>query len=86
MGRPSTVLKSGASPVPRYTLRSNPIIINQVLSNLVNYKSFGFTKFIPRIPKEKFEAVVKASSNATNALGTWESVRTRGRVDVRYRS
>jgi len=40
----------------------------------VNYKSFGFTKFIPRIPKEKFEAVVKASSNASNALGIWESV------------
>ena len=40
----------------------------------MNYKSFGFTKFIPRIPKETFEAVVKASSNASNALGIWESV------------
>ncbi|KAF9653115.1 aflatoxin-detoxifizyme [Thelephora ganbajun] len=47
---------------------------SQVLSNLVNYKSFGFTKFIPRIPKEKFEAVVKASSNASNAMGIWKSL------------
>lgn len=39
----------------------------------MNYKSFGFTKFIPRIPKEKFEAVVKASPNSPNALGVWES-------------
>ena len=48
----------------------------------MNYKSFGFTKFIPRIPKEKFEAVVKASSNAPNALGIWESVCAHGRVGV----
>nr|5YFB_A Chain A, Dipeptidyl peptidase 3 [Desarmillaria tabescens]5YFB_B Chain B, Dipeptidyl peptidase 3 [Desarmillaria tabescens]5YFC_A Chain A, Dipeptidyl peptidase 3 [Desarmillaria tabescens]5YFC_B Chain B, Dipeptidyl peptidase 3 [Desarmillaria tabescens]5YFD_A Chain A, Dipeptidyl peptidase 3 [Desarmillaria tabescens]5YFD_B Chain B, Dipeptidyl peptidase 3 [Desarmillaria tabescens] len=36
----------------------------QVLSNLVNYKTFGFTKIIPRVDAEKFESVVKASSNA----------------------
>jgi dipeptidyl-peptidase-3 len=50
----------------------------------VNYKSFGFTKFIPRIPKEKFEAVVKVSSNAANALGIWESVRLYCRAWVLY--
>lgn len=44
------------------------------MSNLVNYKSFGFTKFIPRIPKEKFEVVIKASPNAHNALGIWSQV------------
>jgi len=64
---------------------SNSGIVNQVLSNLVNYKSFGFTKFIPRIPKEKFEAVVKASSNAPNTLGTWETVRIYDRADARCR-
>ncbi|KAF9792408.1 aflatoxin-detoxifizyme [Thelephora terrestris] len=48
---------------------------SQVLSNLVNYKSFGFTKFIPRIPEEKFHAVVKASPNSSNALGVWNSLR-----------
>jgi len=54
------------------------------LSNLVNYKSFGFTKFIPRIPKEKFEAVVKTSSNASNALGIWELVCMHRRAGVGY--
>ncbi|KAK0497634.1 aflatoxin-detoxifizyme [Armillaria luteobubalina] len=39
----------------------------QVLSNLVNYKTFGFTKIIPRVDTDKFEAVVKASSNADQA-------------------
>ena len=38
---------------------------NKVFSNLVDYRSFGPTKFIPRIPKAKFEAVVKASPNAS---------------------
>ena len=51
----------------------------------MNYKSFGFTKFIPRIPEERFGAVVKASSNASNALGIWESVCVRNCEDVLYR-
>ncbi|KIY70973.1 aflatoxin-detoxifizyme [Cylindrobasidium torrendii FP15055 ss-10] len=37
----------------------------QVLSNLVNYKSFGFSKIVPRVLPEKFEAVVKASGDAS---------------------
>lgn len=47
----------------------------------MNYKSFGFTKFIPRIPKKKFEAVIGASLNASNALGIWESVRVHCRLE-----
>ncbi|KAG9226318.1 hypothetical protein CCMSSC00406_0003197 [Pleurotus cornucopiae] len=47
---------------------------SQVLSNLVNYKSFGFTKIIPRVPAEKFAAVVKASANAEKALLLWDNL------------
>ena len=47
---------------------------SQVLSNLVNYKSFGFTKIIPRIPEDKFAAVVEKSANASEALSLWNEV------------
>ncbi|KAH9899428.1 aflatoxin-detoxifizyme [Cubamyces lactineus] len=47
----------------------------QVLSNLVNYKSFGFTKIVPRIPEEKFAAVVEKSANAANALPLWNELK-----------
>ncbi|KAJ3804498.1 aflatoxin-detoxifizyme [Lentinula lateritia] len=43
----------------------------QVLGNLVNYRSFGFTKIIPRISDIKFEAVVQQSANSNKALGLW---------------
>jgi len=46
----------------------------QVLSNLVNFKTFGFTKIVPRIPSEKFEAVVSHSANSTKALPLWKTV------------
>lgn len=46
----------------------------QVLGNLVNYKSFGFTKIVPRISEETFAAVVSKSANAKNALPLWEQV------------
>ncbi|KAF9451030.1 aflatoxin-detoxifizyme [Macrolepiota fuliginosa MF-IS2] len=46
----------------------------QVLSNLANYKSFGFTKIIPRLPAEKFEAVVKSSINKDRASILWDKV------------
>jgi dipeptidyl-peptidase-3 len=46
----------------------------QVLSNLVNYKSFGFTKIIPRVPEDKLEAVVKHSLNAAKSLDLWNKV------------
>ncbi|KAH9854917.1 aflatoxin-detoxifizyme [Lenzites betulinus] len=47
----------------------------QVLSNLVNFKSFGFTKIIPRIPEEKFAAVVGKSANAANAVPLWNELK-----------
>jgi dipeptidyl-peptidase-3 len=46
-----------------------------VLSNLSNYKSFGFTKFVPRTPAEHFEATIKASHNAEKALPLWEELK-----------
>lgn len=46
----------------------------QVLSNLVNFKTFGFTKIIPRVSADKFEAVVKSSANADSATTLWEAV------------
>ncbi|PFH54364.1 hypothetical protein AMATHDRAFT_135808 [Amanita thiersii Skay4041] len=46
----------------------------QVMSNLVNYKSFGFTKMIPRVSAEKFEAVVTKSANAEIAIKLWKKL------------
>lgn len=46
----------------------------QVFGNLVNYKSFGFSKFIPRIQSEDFKAIVAASPNSADALRRWEKV------------
>ncbi|KAL5490401.1 hypothetical protein ACEPAI_5234 [Sanghuangporus weigelae] len=48
---------------------------SQVLSNLVNYRSFGFTKIIPRISEDKFGNVVKNSSNANEAGPLWETLK-----------
>ncbi|THH09367.1 hypothetical protein EW145_g2076 [Phellinidium pouzarii] len=48
---------------------------SQVLSNLVNYRSFGFTKIIPRISKEKFGDVVKNCINADKAVPLWEKLK-----------
>ncbi|KIK16465.1 hypothetical protein PISMIDRAFT_30890 [Pisolithus microcarpus 441] len=47
----------------------------QVMHNLVNYKSFGFTKFVPRIPVDEFAKIIAASTNATNAVPVWESLK-----------
>ena len=46
----------------------------KVLHNLVNYKSFGFTKIVPRVSEEKFAAVVEQSANAANAISLWNEV------------
>ncbi|KDQ14073.1 hypothetical protein BOTBODRAFT_33184 [Botryobasidium botryosum FD-172 SS1] len=48
--------------------------ISQVFSNLVNYKSFGFSKFIPRVPARTFKAVVEKSPNASKALPLWNEL------------
>ncbi|TFK54893.1 dipeptidyl-peptidase III [Heliocybe sulcata] len=48
---------------------------SQVLSNLVNYKSFGFTKIIPRISPDNFTKVVLASANSANASGLWDQLK-----------
>ncbi|KAJ3727814.1 aflatoxin-detoxifizyme [Lentinula raphanica] len=47
----------------------------QVFSNLVNYRSFGFTKFIPRISETQFEAVVRKSANSDQALVLWSKLK-----------
>ncbi|KAJ7685164.1 aflatoxin-detoxifizyme [Mycena polygramma] len=48
---------------------------SQVLSNLVNFKTFGFTKIIPRTSSDKFEAVIKSSANASQAAPLWDSLK-----------
>ncbi|KAI0006024.1 aflatoxin-detoxifizyme [Russula compacta] len=47
----------------------------QALTNLANYKSFGFTKFVPRVPQVKFSAVIENSPNAANAVPLWNELR-----------
>ncbi|KAF8514032.1 aflatoxin-detoxifizyme [Gautieria morchelliformis] len=47
----------------------------QVLSNLANYRSFGFSKIVPRVAAEKFEAVVRASALDTVASPLWDELR-----------
>ncbi len=47
----------------------------QVLSNLVNFRSFGFTKIVPRIPEDKFAAIVEKSANAANAVPLWNELK-----------
>ena len=48
----------------------------QTLSNLVNFKSFGFTKIIPRVAEDRFEAVIKHSVNSARTLDLWSKVRS----------
>ncbi|KAG8684697.1 hypothetical protein FRC09_015223, partial [Ceratobasidium sp. 395] len=54
------------------TFKDSPTFWTQVFSNLVNYKSFGFTKFVPRVSEDKFAKVVAASAAAPKALPRWE--------------
>ncbi|KAJ7940644.1 aflatoxin-detoxifizyme [Mycena leptocephala] len=48
---------------------------SQVLSNLVNFKTFGFTKIVPRTNSAKFEAVVKSSAKSAEATPLWDSLK-----------
>ncbi|KIY50904.1 hypothetical protein FISHEDRAFT_71212 [Fistulina hepatica ATCC 64428] len=47
----------------------------QCLSNLVNFKTFGFTKFVPRVDADKFGAVIKVSANANKAESLWKELK-----------
>lgn len=60
--------------LPRSFLFVRNLYQKQVLSNLTNYKSFGFTKIVPRIPIGKFEAVIQNSANKEKALLLWDKV------------
>ncbi|EJT99028.1 aflatoxin-detoxifizyme [Dacryopinax primogenitus] len=51
--------------------------VSQVLSNLVNYKSFGGSKFIPRISSETFGKILKASPNAEQLTSLWNELKVR---------
>ncbi|KAJ7343490.1 aflatoxin-detoxifizyme [Mycena albidolilacea] len=48
---------------------------SQTLSNLVNFKTFGFTKIIPRTSSAKFEAVIKSSVNSAKATPLWDGLK-----------
>ncbi|KAJ7155971.1 aflatoxin-detoxifizyme [Mycena crocata] len=48
---------------------------SQVLSNLVNFKTFGFTKITPRTSADKFESVIKSSTNVAQATPLWDSLK-----------
>ncbi|KAJ3503498.1 hypothetical protein NLJ89_g8405 [Agrocybe chaxingu] len=48
---------------------------SQAFSNLVNFKTFGFTKIIPRVASDKFEAVVSNSSNKEKAVALWNKLK-----------
>lgn len=46
----------------------------QVASILLNYKSFGFSKFVPRVSPSDFKAIVKSSPQGSEALKLWDAV------------
>ncbi|KAJ6502555.1 aflatoxin-detoxifizyme [Mycena sanguinolenta] len=48
---------------------------SQVLSNLVNFKTFGFTKIVPRVGADKFAAVIKSSANSAKTTPLWDSLK-----------
>ncbi|XP_056022122.1 dipeptidyl peptidase 3-like [Ostrea edulis] len=47
------------------------------LSNSGNYKSFGDSKIIPNLPKEKFEKILMSSKAAKEIQGLWQEVSER---------
>ena len=44
-------------------------------SNTVNYSSFGNTKFIPELDCEKFEEILKCSSNYNEIKYIWDCIK-----------
>ncbi|SCV74412.1 BQ2448_6844 [Microbotryum intermedium] len=47
----------------------------QVLSNLAHFKSFGGTKFVPRVNVEAFEKVVSAAERKDDVRALWEKTK-----------
>jgi dipeptidyl-peptidase III len=47
---------------------------NSLTAYQVNYRSFGFTKIIPRTSEADFARVVESSVNAANATPLWKEV------------
>lgn len=47
----------------------------QGTSILTNYKSFGFSKYIPRVSRENFRKVVASSPRGDEAVKLWDKVR-----------
>jgi dipeptidyl-peptidase-3 len=45
--------------------------------NMGNYVSFGDTKFVPRIPLDKLEAILKSAHNAQEITALWEKCKDR---------
>ncbi|KAG8233762.1 hypothetical protein J437_LFUL003833, partial [Ladona fulva] len=50
------------------------IYLSGIITNTGNYKGFGDTKFIPGLPKEKFEAFVKHSAAYRNNPSLFQSI------------
>lgn len=48
-----------------------------ILSNSGNYKSFGDSKIIPNLPKEKFEKILMSSKAAKEIQGVWQEISER---------
>ncbi|KZV97669.1 hypothetical protein EXIGLDRAFT_730055 [Exidia glandulosa HHB12029] len=48
--------------------------VGQAMSNLGNFRSFGHSKFVPRVARDKFERVVDASVNASTARKLWDEL------------
>ncbi|CAG8768538.1 1884_t:CDS:2, partial [Acaulospora colombiana] len=46
----------------------------QVFGNLLNYKSFGFTKFVPRIKINDFKRIIEACPNHEKAKPLWDKL------------
>ena len=42
-------------------VKPNPFLISGIYTNMGNYNSFGDFKFVPDLPLEKFETIVKGS-------------------------
>jgi dipeptidyl-peptidase-3 len=54
------------------------VLLLGIYDNMGNYKSFGDSKFVPRLPVERLEALILASQAATRnpaIVSLWHTVR-----------